>query len=276
MSRALIKNNRSGLFATSAVLCLLVACGPADEDNNSTATNNTTPANNSSRPTDTLDVTGSFASIYGFEEITASTWGGFAVVYAHNEENWVVLQTPMDAEFSPNTFTYVVYTEPAEDGSFYYCHAEFGIETEEEARNSTAMPDASSPDTGGCGDFPWTKLEPNDTFELIGEFTGDFGEESVTQTDWTTFGTTQTIIGYNNASNKAVRQLPPDDQFNPDKFNRIFWLEPDADGTFYYCTEVISADTAEEAWADPATSDASDPDNGGCGGFPWTKLTVKQ
>ena len=54
------------------------------------------------------------------------------------------------------------------------------------------------------------------------------------------------------------------------------WIEPDADGTFYYCTEVISADTAEEAWADLATSDASDPDNGGCGGFPWTKLTVKQ
>ena len=276
MSRALIKHNRCGLLMTSVALCLLAACGPTDEDNNGMSNNSTTANNNSDRPTDTLDITGSYASIYSLEEISTSTWGDFAVVYAHNEENWVVLQTSMDAEFNPNTFSYVVYTEPAADGSFYYCTAEFGLATEEEARNSTMMPDSSSPETGGCGDFPWTKLEANDEFELVGNYSGDFGEEAVTQTDWTTFGTTQTIISYNNASNKAVRQLPPDDQFNPDKFNRIVWLEPDADGTFYYCTEVISADTAEDAWADMASADASDPDNGGCGGFPWTKLTVAQ
>lgn len=265
---------RSALVACMS-LFVLVACGPS-EDNNTTNNTTTPPAkNNTDRPTDTLDITGSYASLFGTEEISTSAWGDFSVEYAHNEENWVVLGVPMDAEFNPGTFSYVVYTEPAADGSFYYCTAEFALESVEAARASTMMPDASMPDTGGCGGFPWTKLEVNGDFELIGEFTSEFGDESITAMGWTTFGTTQTIVEYNNVANKVVRKQPSDAQFNPDTYNRIVWLEPEADGSFYYCTEVIATDTAEAAWMDQTMADASDPDNGGCGGFPWTKLMVK-
>ncbi|MGM0578436.1 MAG: hypothetical protein ACQEXJ_22110 [Myxococcota bacterium] len=83
----------------------------------------------------------------------------------------------------------------------------------------------------------------------------------------------QVLAGYDNAINVAVTQNPADAEFDPEKFNRLVWTEPAADGAFWYCTVDFGLDTEQAAWDSEATADDSDPANGGCGGFPWTEMT---
>jgi hypothetical protein len=81
------------------------------------------------------------------------------------------------------------------------------------------------------------------------------------------------VIEVDTTNRVAIIQYAEDDMFNPNKFNRYVWTAPAQDGSFFFCTEVFGKDTLAEAKADPATSDASDPTTGGCGMFPWTKMT---
>jgi hypothetical protein len=97
------------------------------------------------------------------------------------------------------------------------------------------------------------------------------GEQIITADDWNGAA----IVGYDNDSNVVYTQLPDDDMFNPNKFTKTVYTEPE-DGSFYFCQVEFSLDTLAEAKASDATADDSEPDEGGCGGmFPWTKATPK-
>jgi hypothetical protein len=126
---------------------------------------------------------------------------------------------------------------------------------------------AAGGDAGGAGGAP--AAEPS---ELLGEWSNNFGgDESITATAWNT----SRIAAYDNDANVVYTQLPPNDAYNPDKFTKIVYTEPQND-SFYYCWVEFSLDTLEAAQASPASADASSPDTGGCGGsFPWTKATKK-
>lgn len=131
----------------------------------------------------------------------------------------------------------------------------------------------------GCGDAADDDgPAPNTDIEIAGVYQSDYGStETISNDTWhqkgENFESAQAVISFDNQKNSAVTQYPATDEYNPNKFNRIVWTEPDANGAFYYCTVDFGLDTADEAAASTATADDSAPETGGCSGFPWTKLT---
>lgn len=123
-----------------------------------------------------------------------------------------------------------------------------------------------SPTDGGSGGDG-----PSPALELIGRYDDGFGNEVViTQDYWDK----SAIRAYDNELNVVYTQFPADDQYNPNKFAKTVYTELE-NGAFYYCLVVYSASTLSEAQADTTPTDDSDPDNGGCASFPWSKATVK-
>ena len=127
-----------------------------------------------------------------------------------------------------------------------------------------------------CGEDDDTSEDTNNvqptTIEIVGEWSDSFGGmPTISATKWAA----DTIVEFDNTKNIAIVQAAADDMFNPNKFSRYVWTDL-KDGSFYYCTEVFGKDTAALAKSDPATSDATAPDAGGCGGaFPWTKMSPR-
>jgi hypothetical protein len=93
----------------------------------------------------------------GTEVVTANTWNGANIVaYTSGVTTFYTHNLASDT-YNPKKFSKWVYTQPAND-SFYYCQVVFGAATLAAAQANTTVPDASDPDTGGCGgSFPWTK-----------------------------------------------------------------------------------------------------------------------
>jgi len=117
----------------------------------------------------------------------------------------------------------------------------------------------------GCGD----DAVDQGPIEVGGTWASNFGfDETISDTGWGTAA----IISFDNSKNFAITQQPADDMFNPSKFSKVVWTEPELD-RFFYCTVAFGLATADEAEASTKSADASDPANGGCGGFSWTKLT---
>lgn len=118
-----------------------------------------------------------------------------------------------------------------------------------------------------CGDDDESGTQ---TFELEGEWTSLFGDETITDTEWNG----NALIEFDEDMNFAVTQTPTSAQFNPGKFNKIVYTEPEVN-SFFYCFVDFGVDTAAMARTSTQTADASDPSVGGCGAFPWTQLTRK-
>ena len=93
----------------------------------------------------------------GTEVVTANTWNGANIVaYTSGVTTFYTHNLASDT-YNPKKFSTGVYTPPAND-SFYYCQDVYGAATLADAQANTTVPDATSPDTGGCGgSFPWTK-----------------------------------------------------------------------------------------------------------------------
>ncbi len=223
-----------------------------------------------------LELLGQWASVFGTEEITEEMWGFYTLVDHDNEQNVAITRNTDDGTDFALKYNRIVWTEPATDGSFYYCTTDFGKETLEDAKTDPTEVDDSMPDVMGCGGFPWTRLVPNEVIEITGSYVSNFGGmETITSESWDFGYLLAAMIMFNNASNVAITQNPDGepDTF-PNTFSRVVWTEPGADGSFYYCTTDFNKMTAEEAMMMPTMADDTDPENSGCGGFPWTKLDV--
>lgn len=220
---------------------------------------------------ETLEIEGVWASNFGTEEIiTAERFDGAPIRFLDPEANVLVTQNPPDAEFFPDAFNRVVWTEPAGD-VFYYCFVEFGLDTLAEARDSTATADASDPDNSGCGGFAWTRLRR--AIALRGVYESNFGGlETITATVWTQYGTPFGLVDWADDARWAVTRSPDDAEFEPGTFNRLEMTPQETDGSFYYCTVDFALPTAEAARTSTNTADPSDPETTGCGAFPWTRL----
>lgn len=83
------------------------------------------------------------------------------------------------------------------------------------------------------------------------------------------------LVDYSNEENWAITQNAEDAMFDPGKFLRIVWLEPDMTG-FYFCMVDFSLDTEEAARNSMKMADSTDPDNSGCGNFGWSKAVPQQ
>ena len=107
--------------------------------------------------------------------------------------------------------------------------------------------------------------------ELVGAYTSNFGtDEDITETHWGD----ATIEDWDNDANWAVTRNPDDAAFGPGTYSKVAWTEP-SEGAFYYCIADYGRDTLEAARTSTQAVDASDPDNTGCGGFSWTKLSPR-
>ena len=114
-----------------------------------------------------------------------------------------------------------------------------------------------------CGD------DDND-FELIGEWSSAFSDETITATMWNA----DQIIEFDNEANVVITQTSSSSMFFANLFNKIEYTEP-ANDAFFYCTTLFGQPSAEVARTSTQTADATDPATGGCAGFAWTELTRK-
>ena len=174
--------NRALLFLVAGSLGL-VACGDDDNTttnnttnnasnnatNNSTnnATNNATNSgtnnttNNETNNSLDIEIKGTWDTSFDTTEIiTATTWdNSFDVstieVYG-NDDNFAVLLSPLDAEFAPDTYSLVEWTE-IEAGSFNYCIVDFALDSVDEALNTAETADKADLEEG-CGGFKWTTM----------------------------------------------------------------------------------------------------------------------
>ncbi|MBA2663256.1 MAG: hypothetical protein H0U74_13265 [Bradymonadaceae bacterium] len=105
-----------------------------------------------------IEVSGTWTTSFGGTEIiTAERWDLTDIVTFDNTARWAVTQNDADAEFSPGKFNRFVWT-PLVNDSFYYCWADFALDSAELAESSDAEVDATNPDEDGCGGFSWTKM----------------------------------------------------------------------------------------------------------------------
>ncbi|MCA9515548.1 MAG: hypothetical protein KC635_11445 [Myxococcales bacterium] len=121
----------------------------------------------------------------------------------------------------------------------------------------------------GLGACSEAEGDPAGPASITGRWLNAWGyEETISATAWNDGA----IVAFDPEARVAVVQSPAWDPYTPGKFARHEWTAPTADGTFFYCTAAFGLPTAEAALAAPA-ADATDPGNGGCGGFSWTHLT---
>jgi hypothetical protein len=121
------------------------------------------------------------------------------------------------------------------------------------------------------GDHQALAPHHTDGLEVVGSWTGAYGEETITATQW---GNAD-IRYFDNATNVALTQNAANDAYNPSKFNRLIWTDIKGDN-FYYCTVDFALDTQDAAEHSTQTADVQDLDGKGCGGFPWSHLFRKE
>ena len=224
-----------------------------------------------------LELVGTWTNNYGSTEtVSETTWdngySALSIASYDNDDNWVVVQSPPDDEYTPNQYSKYVWTEE-EAGVVYYCTVSFGLATLEEAEASEDTSDPSALTTDGCGGFAWTQLT---AFELVGTWTNNYdGTETVSETTWDNGYSALSIASYDNDDNWVVVQSPPDDEYTPNQYSKYVWTEEEA-GVVYYCTVSFGLATLEEAEASEDTSDPSALTTDGCNGFAWTELTAAQ
>ena len=127
---------------------------------------------------------------------------------------------------------------------------------------------AGEPDAGGSGGSGGAGNTDSGALEVAGFWESNWGGvTTITDEAWGS----SAVAKYDNDENMVIVQSPPDDLYTPDQFAKHVWTEI-ADGSFWYCTVDFGKETAEEARNTAKEADDSDPANGGCDGFAWTRL----
>ena len=108
--------------------------------------------------TQSIEIEGTWMSNFGgTETITKAKWNDATIISHNNAKNTAITQNAPDAEYGPNAFNKLVWTDVS-GMSFFYCTVDFGLATQQAAETSTKSADSSAPMTMGCGGFSWTQL----------------------------------------------------------------------------------------------------------------------
>jgi hypothetical protein len=126
--------------------------------------------------------------------------------------------------------------------------------------------------TGACvcdDGYSGAACEVQDALEIAGTYVDNWGmDHEVTQTTWTTMGSSFAIAQYSNAEDWLVAHNAASNAYNPDLWSRFDWTV--ASDTLYYCQTAF--DAADEAAAlATAPADRADLETG-CGGYGWSRL----
>ncbi len=142
--------------------------------------------------------------------------------------------------------------------------------------------DAGSGDAGAVDAGPPPKRpESADKIAIAGVWQSSFGgNETVADKAWSAGTGNTEVVEFDNAGRWVITRNPDDAKYNPGKFNKVVWTNPevvDAGGwkarVFHYCWVDFGLDTAALAKASTHTADDSEPEKSGCGKFPWTRLS---
>ena len=221
-----------------------------------------------------LEIGGLWSDNYGgWTSIDNASWGTKSILEYNNTENWAVTQNAENDEWSPNLFSFVVWTDATEDGQWFHCTVAYDLDSLADALAVEDSSDATDPENGGCGDFAWTAMSPREPIELVGVWSDNYGGE----TDISTlmWGAAH-LREYDNQENWAVTQNPADDEWGPNQFNYVVWTEPSADTEWWFCTVAYGMDDLSSALATEDTSDDANPSEAGCGDFAWTQMSVAE
>ncbi len=115
-----------------------------------------------------------------------------------------------------------------------------------------------------------------ETLEIAGSYSDDFGtDHTIGDSEWLMdfgeFGSASfSVLQFSNAEDFLVAQNGAGNDFNPNLFSRFDWTTFESE--LYFCQGTFAAETEAEAEA-ADTTDPTDPSSGGCGDFPWSRLT---
>lgn len=136
---------------------------------------------------------------------------------------------------------------------------------------STACGDATDSNNGDANNGGSDNNGTSDQMlEVEGTWVTNYG--SVFEIDSATWGS-QDVVEFENEANLAITQVPDDAEMSAGTYSRLVWTEP-SDGSWWYCTVDFGLDTEQAALDSEETADDSNPSEDGCGGFPWTKMSV--
>jgi len=216
-----------------------------------------------------VSIMGTWSSNFGgYEEISDKQWNDMVMAKLDGAARVAITQNPADEKYNPGKFNKIVFTAP-KDGSFYYCYVDYGKATAALAEASTQTADASTPDKGGCGGFAWTRLTQAEPIAIAGTWKNNFGgTDTISSRKWNTAA----ISLFDNVKHWAITQNAADDKYYPSKFTKVVWTKSSG-GSLSYCMVDFGLDSVALAQATTKIADDTAPDNGGCGGFSWTKLT---
>ncbi len=117
----------------------------------------------------------------------------------------------------------------------------------------------------GCGDA-------DSGLAIQGEYVDNYDTaHAITETTWTAGESVYLISQFSNDTQMVIAQNDSANEWNADLWSRFDWTE-NADG-LWVCQTAYDAASEEDAMAVTA-ADATDPANGGCSSFAWSKLEV--
>ena len=195
--------------------------------------------------------------------------GGGAIVVgpAHHDARFVIAENDAANEWSPGLWSRFDWAWDG-DGALWFCQTAYAAATEAEAR-ATPAADPTSPSTGGCGGFSWTRLDPA-LLGLRGAWVDNWGGgHQVDSATWLSGSSTFAVTRYDNLRRFAIAQNSAFNEYNPGLWSRFDWTV-DGAGVPHFCQTAYAAATEAEAVA-AAPADAADL-AGGCGGFSWSSL----
>lgn len=197
-----------------------------------------------------------------------------AITSYDNAAEWAVGQNSADDAWNPNLWS--KFDWALGDEGVYWCQTAYAAATEDDAL-AVASADRSDFLTG-CGGFGWSLLVPGEgPHPLSGSWDDNYGGTHVIdEYTWTqTYAESDpylfNITQYNNGLGFIVAQNDPANEFAADLWSRFDWVT--GDDAIWYCQSIYDGATEDDALAG-VSPDSSDPATTGCGGGPWTQLTV--
>lgn len=193
-------------------------------------------------------------------------FGLWHVIDHDNAAGWILARNDAGNAFAPDLYSRFDVTF---DGTgWHYCQSAFDAPTEADA---LAAPAADATDlAAGCGGgFPWTAWSPAQP-AIAGGWTDDFGTTHVIGASlWEDDFGLYHVTRFSNDTQTIIAQNDSANGFFPDLYSRFDWTE--FNGETWYCQTAFAAATEYEART-VMPADPTDPPNGGCGTFAWSRL----
>ncbi len=220
------------------------------------------------------EITGNYVDNYSTSHfINAAIWmngnSSFIISKIEADSDYLIARNDAGNAYFGDKYSRFDWTVDAA-GDLYFCQTAYNADTATEAE-AVAGADTTSPSSGGCGGFAWSKLSVLD--EIVGEYVDDYsGVHSISANQWTNTGSGFTVTKVDTTNDYLIALNSSANDYYPDLYSRFDWTI-DGNGDLYYCQTAYDASTDTLAESTDAP-DSSSPSTGGCGSnsFAWSKL----